>query len=301
MYVGQMRCTLLPRLGANLWWVPLQWVDNQATAPTSPSPSQRYSRLVPLLPQGGRLPPCGPSWYIICGHVQVPRVSSGHGLGLRVPVLYIFGLMATRGHGVFSCAHIQYCSSDRGSLTWARSFCVLNDADKGALKAEGLARLEPPENPSCASLEFCTCAAGCEMHIVRGDGQPTGGGKIRRDGASSCLSACALLCYLVPWLLRCTHRMRPCFLLVAVALHCPALPLYPGRYNGSSPVAVANANALQSPLPRKPWLAGILGPLGPPSCCGPPQAALGPIGASKAGTTCRREMPGNSSRRHDKC
>ena len=50
----------------------------------------------------------------------------------------------------------------------------------------------------------------------------------------------------------------------------------------------------------KAWLTGIPGPLGPPSCCGPPQAALGPTGSSEAGTTCRREMPGNSSRRHDK-
>ena len=29
------RCTWLPRPGANLWWVPLQGVDNQATAPAA--------------------------------------------------------------------------------------------------------------------------------------------------------------------------------------------------------------------------------------------------------------------------
>ena len=41
---------------ANLWWVPLQGVINQATAPTSPNPSQRCSRVVPLVPRGGRIP-----------------------------------------------------------------------------------------------------------------------------------------------------------------------------------------------------------------------------------------------------
>ena len=40
MYVGQMRWTWLPQAGASLWWVPLEGVDNQATAPTSPKPSQ---------------------------------------------------------------------------------------------------------------------------------------------------------------------------------------------------------------------------------------------------------------------
>ena len=92
MYVGQMRCTSLPRPGANLWWVPLQGVDNQATAPTSPNPSLRNSRIVPLMLRVGWHPPCGPSWYIICGLVQIPQVSSGHGLGQWVPVVYILGV-----------------------------------------------------------------------------------------------------------------------------------------------------------------------------------------------------------------
>ena len=51
-----------------------------------------------------------------------------------------------------------------------------------------------------------------------------------------------------------------------------------------------------SPRPSAPTYL----PLGPPSCCGPPEAALRPMGSSEAGTTCRREMPGNSGRRHDK-
>ena len=46
---------------ASLWWVPLQGVDNQATAPTSPSPSQRYSRVAPLPSRSGWRPPCRPS------------------------------------------------------------------------------------------------------------------------------------------------------------------------------------------------------------------------------------------------
>ena len=55
--MGQMRCTWLPQPGASLWWVPLQGVDNQATAPTSPNPSQRYPRVAPLPSRSGRRPP----------------------------------------------------------------------------------------------------------------------------------------------------------------------------------------------------------------------------------------------------
>ena len=57
MYVGQMRCTWLPQPGASLWWVPLQGVDNQATAPTNPNPSERHSRVAPLPSRSGRRPP----------------------------------------------------------------------------------------------------------------------------------------------------------------------------------------------------------------------------------------------------
>ena len=65
-YVGQMRCTWLPQPGASLWWVPLQGVDNQATAPTSPNPSQRYSRVAPLRPHGSKVRAKGTKW---CIHV----------------------------------------------------------------------------------------------------------------------------------------------------------------------------------------------------------------------------------------
>ena len=59
-------------------------------------------------------------------------------------------------------------------------------------------------------------------------------------------------CCFVSWLLQCTHRKRPFFLLVAMLLRCYALPHYPRRSNGPALVAVANANALQLPLPPKP-------------------------------------------------
>ena len=56
----------------------------------------------------------------------------------------------------------------------------------------------------------------------------------------------------VSWLLHCTPRWRPCFLLVSMFLHCHALPLYPRRSNGPVLVAVANANALRLPPPPNP-------------------------------------------------
>ena len=80
---------------------------------------------------------------------------------------------------------------------WAHSTYDLYDADKGAMKAEGQARLELPRNPGCASLDLCTCATGCRVHMVRGDetSKDTRGG--HRDGVSSCFAACMLLCFLV--------------------------------------------------------------------------------------------------------
>ena len=59
-------------------------------------------------------------------------------------------------------------------------------------------------------------------------------------------------CCFVPWLPLCAGRGSPCFLLVAMLLHCCALTPYPRRTNGLASVAVANANALQLPLPPKP-------------------------------------------------
>ena len=59
-------------------------------------------------------------------------------------------------------------------------------------------------------------------------------------------------CRFVSWLLHCTHRRHPCFPLVAMLLDGHALPLHSRQSNGPALVAVANANALQVPLPAKP-------------------------------------------------
>ena len=59
-------------------------------------------------------------------------------------------------------------------------------------------------------------------------------------------------CCFVSWLLHCTNGKCPCFLLVAMLPRCHALPPYPRRSHGPALVAVANANALQLPLPPKP-------------------------------------------------
>ena len=99
MYVGQMRCTWLPQPGASLWWVPLQGVDNQATAPTSPSPSQRYSRVAPLPSRSGRRPPCRPSSYIIHGQVDASKLIWYWPLTWSAGMVYIWGVGAARGHG----------------------------------------------------------------------------------------------------------------------------------------------------------------------------------------------------------
>ena len=70
------------------------------------------------------------------------------------------------------------------------------------------------------------------------------------DGGSVLASPHA--CCFVPWLLHCNGQRCHCFLLVAMLLRCFALPPYPRRTNGPASVAVANANALQLPLPPKP-------------------------------------------------
>ena len=60
------------------------------------------------------------------------------------------------------------------------------------------------------------------------------------------------VCCFVTSRLRCTHSRHSCFLLVAMLLHCPILPLHPWWSNGPAPGAVANAKALQLALPPKP-------------------------------------------------
>ena len=86
----------------------------------------------------------------------------------------------------------------------------------------------------------CTCADGMIRQRTIGEDTLTG-------PALGAPHACGF----VSWLLHCTPRKRPCFLLVAMMLRCYALPPYPRRSNGLALVAVANANALHMPLPPK--------------------------------------------------
>ena len=71
------------------------------------------------------------------------------------------------------------------------------------MKAKGQARLELRGNPGCASLDLCTCATGCTVHMVGGDETSKGTRGGHRDGASTCFAACMVLCFLVaalhPW------------------------------------------------------------------------------------------------------
>ena len=114
---------LVTTAGPNLWWVPLEGVDNQATAPATPNSSERFSRVEPRMPRGGQHPPCGPSQYIICGHVQVHESARVVVLDNGYQTCIYLGcegdfqrvqLIATDGHGVISCADIRCCSSDWG-------------------------------------------------------------------------------------------------------------------------------------------------------------------------------------------
>ena len=93
-------------------------------------------------------------------------------------------------------------------------------------------------------------AADSGLRGVTGTGRFHGGGGYTNNGESALASPHA--CCFVPWLPLCAGRRSLCFLLVAMLLHCCALPPYPRRTNGPASVAVANANALQSPLPPKP-------------------------------------------------
>ena len=74
----------------------------------------------------------------------------------------------------------------------------------------------------------------------------------RRSSTNGCDLVSPHACCFVSWLLLCTHRKRPCLLLVAMLLGCHALPLHSRQPNGPALVAVANATASQLPLPPKP-------------------------------------------------
>ena len=74
MYVGQMRCTWLPKPGASLWWVPLQGSITKLRHPPTRIPASeihglRHSRRV-----AAGVPPCRPSRYIIRGQVDASKL-----------------------------------------------------------------------------------------------------------------------------------------------------------------------------------------------------------------------------------
>ena len=73
----------------------------------------------------------------------------------------------------------------------------LYDVDKGAMKAEGQARVELPRSPGYISMDFCMFDTGCRVHMVRRDGMPKDVNGGNPDGTSSCFAACMLLCFLV--------------------------------------------------------------------------------------------------------
>ena len=180
------------------------------------------------------------------------------------------------------------------------------------MKAEGQARLEPSRNPGYAPTGYCmlavgyvasgavgisVCAIGSGLRGVTGDGRIRGdGGTQTTRGPLLLRRMCAAL-YLGCCFAPIGDALAFCLLLCRrVAVPCPFTP---GEQRGQRPspllmLTLCSCHCPQSLVGRYP------GPLGPPSCCGPPEAALGPTGSSEEGTTCRREMPGNTSRRHDK-
>ena len=197
----------------------------------------------------------------------------------------------------------------RGMVRWVGG---VHCGDMGAMKAEGQARLEPPSNRGYAHTGYYVLAEGYEesgvvgsfedadgngFHGVMGDGRLHGGGGTRTTEDQLLLrrmrAALFLGCRFA------TDRDALAFCLLRCCCAALPCPLTPGEQTGQRPspllmLTLCSCHCPQSLVDRYPRSSGSS------ACCGPPQAALGPTGSSEAGTTCRREMPGNSSRRHDK-
>ena len=267
--MSQMRWTRLPQPGASLWWVPLQGVDNQATAPTSPNPSQRYSRVAPLPSRGGRRPPCRPSCYIIRGQADASKLIGYLPLTWSAGTVYIRGVGAAQGRGAGRVA-AMFLYYTRGLVRWVGG---VHYGDMEAMKAEGQARLEPPRNPGYASTGYCMLAVDyVESGVVgnheyaAGNGirRVTGGGRLRGGGGTrttrgplllrrmraalylgccfapvgDALAFCLLLCYCVAVPCPFTpgeqtgQRPSPLLMLKLCSCHCPQSLV--GRYPRSS-------------------------------------------------------------------
>ena len=65
--------------------------------------------------------------------------------------------------------HSSVWGSKRGARGGAQSTLGLQDADKGAMKAEGQARPELPTNPGYTSMDFSMRDTGYRVHVRRGD------------------------------------------------------------------------------------------------------------------------------------
>ena len=259
--MSQMRWTWLPQPGASLWWVPLQGVDNQSTAPTSPNPSQRYSGVAQLPSRGGRRPPCRPSCYIIHGQANASKLIGYWPLTWSAGTVYIKGVGAAQGRGAGRVA-AMFLYHTRGLVPWVGG---VHYGDMEAMNAEGQARLEPPRNPAYASTGYCMLAvghvesgvvgnheyaAGNEIRRVTGSGRLHGGGGTRTKRGPLLLRRMRAALYLGCCFAPVGDALAFCLLLCCcVAVPCP-LYLYPRRTNGPASVAVANAKACSCHCPQ---------------------------------------------------
>ena len=270
MYVGQMRCTWLPQPRASLWWVPLQGVDNQATAPTSPNPSQRCSRVAPLPSRSGRRPPCSPSCYIIRGKVDASKLIGYWPLTWNASMVYIRGVGAAQGHGDVELI-LYFCTILWGLVRWVGG---VHCGNMGARKTEVQASLEPPRNPGYAYTGYCVLAmgyvesglvgnheyaAGNEFRGVTGDGRLHGGGGTQTTESPLLLlrmrAALFLGCRFAPDREALAFCFLPC---CCVAVPCP---LTPGEQTGQRPspllmLTLCSCHCPQSLVDRYPRSSG---------------------------------------------
>ena len=211
--------------------------------------------------QGGWHPPCRPSCYTISEYVQLPRVGSGHYLEVRDTILYMWGpegvynrrgcrlLVAMEYYRVQIYDDVSPFGDPKDVPGGAQSTVGLYDADKGGQRLRAKLGWSSPQTLAARPWTFacaipvakCTWAEGMMRQRTPGKDTTTGPALVSPHA-----------CCFVSWLLHCTQRMRRCFLLVSMLLRCDALPHFPRRSNFPALVAVANANALQLPLPLCP-------------------------------------------------
>ena len=124
------------------------------------------------MPQGGRHPPVDPCDIVYQGMYKYHGVAQVRLLGTRYQSYMYVGseggtprarLMANGGSGALLCACIRSWISIWGyGGAWGGHIVFM----ACTMKVEGQARLELPQNPGCAYLDFCTCATGCRVHMV---------------------------------------------------------------------------------------------------------------------------------------